>query len=350
MEGHSAGTAMPSAQATSAAWLVRSAPKRSTSGAAARLAAMAPRYTTPMYAPSRVGDTPMACAKAGPIAGTASTAIDTSAWIASVTSSTLQLPAVGGVAAGSEGCTAATSLPAFRLHANIAGPMSDAPPRIALIHATALAVQPIHDAFERHWPQAMRMNLLDDSLSVDLAAAGALTPAMVQRFIALARYAKGTGCAAILFTCSAFGPAIEAAGRDVGRPTLKPNEAMFEQALAMARPGAVLRVGLLATFQPSIASMAAELRSMAASRGIEVDLRSVFVPDAMGDLAQGRAGDHHRKIAEAALTLQDSDVVLLAQFSMAAARDIAQAQLKCPVLSSPDCAVQALQQKVSSHA
>ena len=219
-------------------------------------------------------------------------------------------------------------------------------PRIALIHATALAVDPIRDAFERNWPQARRMNLLDDSLSVDRAEAGELTQAMVQRFVDLAQYAQRTGCGGILFTCSAFGPAIEVAGRATGLPTLKPNEAMFEQALAQDSGGAVLKLGLLATFRASIASMAEELEALAKARGRAIALRSVFVPEAMDDLAQGRAADHHRKIAAAARELSDCHAVMLAQFSMAAAAPQAQAGLPCPVLSSPDCAVLALQQRM----
>jgi len=39
--------------------------------------------------------------------------------------------------------------------------------------------------------------------------------------------------------------------------------------------------------------------------------------------------------------------VMLAQFSMAAALPIVQAELPCPVLSSPDCAVQALMERMS---
>jgi len=219
-------------------------------------------------------------------------------------------------------------------------------PRIALIHATALAVEPIRAACERHWPQARRMNLLDDSLSVDRAEAGRLTEAMVQRFVDLATYAQGAGCAGILFTCSAFGPAIEAAGRATGLPTLKPNEAMFEQALATKPRTGTLKLGLLATFQASIASMAQELEEMARRRGIAIELRSVFVPEAMDDLAQGRDADHHRKIAAAARELADCDAVMLAQFSMAAAAPEVQAHLPCPVLASPDCAVLALRKKL----
>jgi hypothetical protein len=221
------------------------------------------------------------------------------------------------------------------------------PPRIALIHATPLAVEPIRSAFQQLWPQARLMNLLDDSLSADRAGDSELTQAMIRRFEDLARYAAGTGCHGILFTCSAFGPAIEAAARATGLPTLKPNEAMFEQAVAMHRPGRALQLGLVATFQASLPSMSAELEQLARERDVPVSLRTVFVPEAMDDLAGGEAADHHRKIAKAASTLGDCDAVMLAQFSMAAARAETQAQLPCPVLTSPDCAVQALQQRMS---
>ena len=218
-------------------------------------------------------------------------------------------------------------------------------PRIALIHATPLAVDPIVRAFTRHWPEARRMNLLDDSLSVDRAEAGALTAAMHRRFVDLATYAKSTGCDAILFTCSAFGPAIEAAGEAVRLPTLKPNEAMFEQALSLCPPAG--KVGLVATFAASLPSMAAELLEMAQRQGLQIEVRTEYVPGAMHDLAEGRAAEHHRKIAQAARRLADCSVVALAQFSMAAAFPQTQQELACPVLSSPDCAVLALKTRMN---
>ncbi|MDQ6881090.1 MAG: aspartate/glutamate racemase family protein [Pseudomonadota bacterium] len=224
--------------------------------------------------------------------------------------------------------------------------MQTTAPRIALIHATALAVDPIATAFVRHWPEARRMNLLDDSLSADLAESGTLTTAMVQRFVGLASYCKNTGCNAILFTCSAFGPAIEAARDATGLPTLKPNEAMFGQALAQCgATGGTL--GLIATFEASISSMSAELQQMAAQQGKRIDLRTRFVPEAMQDLAQGRVEQHHGKIAEAAGELGDCDVVMLAQFSMAAAQPLVQEGLRCAVLSSPDCAVLSLKTRMT---
>jgi len=44
------------------------------------------------------------------------------------------------------------------------------------------------------------MNLLDDSLSADLARDGQLNDAMTERFLSLGHYAASTGADAILFT------------------------------------------------------------------------------------------------------------------------------------------------------
>ncbi|MBN8897019.1 MAG: arylsulfatase, partial [Rhodospirillales bacterium] len=129
--------------------------------------------------------------------------------------------------------------------------------RIALIHALKHSVAPIEAAFARLWPEARLMNLLDDSLSADLARDGALTQAMTERFLTLARYARGTGADGILFTCSAFGPCIDACAKALAPiPVLKPNEAMIEEAVALAGPHG--RIGLMATFAPTLASMPPE--------------------------------------------------------------------------------------------
>jgi Asp/Glu/hydantoin racemase len=217
-------------------------------------------------------------------------------------------------------------------------------PRIALIHATPLPLDPINAAFERHWPEAELMNVLDDSLSRDREREGELTPAMIDRFIDLAAYAKGTGANAILYTCSAFGPAIEAAGRAVQIPTLKPNEAMFEQALGLGR-----RITLIATFRPSLLTMSQEMEMLATAHDKDLELTTLYVPEAMTDLAEGRFEEHDRKIVEAAAKVKECDGVMLAQFSMARVGERVQQHLPCPVLTSPGCAVLALKQSFDSQ-
>src|SRR5213079_828562 len=125
--------------------------------------------------------------------------------------------------------------------------------RIALIHATSAAVDPTRTALAETWPEPDLVNLLDDSLLRDRALEAELTDSMYGRFDSMGQYAMSIGADGILFTCSAFGPAIDRVAKAVVIPVLKPNEAMFAEAIAIGG-----RIGMLVTFEPSIASMGAE--------------------------------------------------------------------------------------------
>ena len=206
--------------------------------------------------------------------------------------------------------------------------------RIALIHAVTVAVEPVQDAFRQLWPEAECANILDDSLSLDREREGVLTEAMKRRVRALAEYGAATGAAGVLFTCSAFGQAIEAAAAALPIPVLKPNEAMFEAALAMGR-----RIGMLATFAPSVGSMEDEFREMAETSGRHAVIETYCVPGAMAALKAGDGAEHNRLIAEAAPRFADWDAILLAHFSTARAAAAVEAALDRPVLTSPGSAV-----------
>jgi len=199
------------------------------------------------------------------------------------------------------------------------------------------------DVFKRLWPEARTTNLLDDSLSADLAADGRLTPRMLDRFVTLARYMHGCGADAILFTCSAFGPAIEAAQAALKIPVLKPNEAMLDEAL-----DAGTRIGLLATFVPSIPALKAELEQMAQRRKLKVDIKTQAVPTALSALHAGRAAEHDRLIAQAADELGVCDALILGQFSMASAAALIPDRPERKVLTSPISAVMHLKRMLAT--
>jgi len=204
--------------------------------------------------------------------------------------------------------------------------------RISLIHALRHSIDPIMAAFATAWPEAKLANLLDDSLSADLAA-GAPLEAMTVRFLDLAHYAAETGADGILFTCSAFGPCIEACAAELAPlPVLKPNEAMIEEAAGFAR------VGVLASFAPTLASMPPEFGR---------PVQTMLAEGALAALNAGDGDEHDRLVAQAALAMGDVDVFALAQFSLArAATAVAQATGK-PVLTTPDSAVRKLKALLS---
>ena len=204
-------------------------------------------------------------------------------------------------------------------------------PRIALIHAVTVAMAPVHESFRQLWPEAECVDILDTSLSRDRERDGRLTEAMVDRFLLLAKYAEDHGAGGILFTCSACGEAIEAAAATSPMPVLKPNEAMFEAALAAGE-----RLGMLATFEPSVAGMEEEFRTIA---GKKAALESFCVPGAMKALQAGDGAEHDQLVAIAAPRFADCDAVLLAHFSTSRAAAAVKAAVRCPVLTAPGAAV-----------
>ncbi len=208
--------------------------------------------------------------------------------------------------------------------------------RITLVHALKHSIVPIEASFARLWPDARLMNLLDDSLSADLARDGGLSETMTERFLALGRYAAGAGSDAILFTCSAFGPCIEAVARaQAPMPVLKPNEAMIEQAAARGR-----KVGLLSTFPPTLVSMPPEFPS-------SVEIVPKLVEGALAALDRGDRATHDRLVVEAAKSLRDCDLIALAQYSMAPAAEQVTEATGRPVLTTPDSAVTKLKRMLS---
>ncbi|MDD1526251.1 arylsulfatase [Bradyrhizobium sp. WBOS7] len=205
------------------------------------------------------------------------------------------------------------------------------PPRITLIHALKHSIAPIEAAFAKAWPAARLMNLLDDSLSADLARDARLNDAMTERFLALGDYAAATGADGILFTCSAFGPCIEAVARaQAPMPVLKPNEAMIERAVTMGR-----RIGLLSTFPPTLASMPPEFPA-------SVQVVPKLADGALAALDRGDRATHDRLIVEASQDLRDCDVIALAQFSIAATAPLVADATSRPVVTTPDSAVDKL--------
>jgi hypothetical protein len=205
--------------------------------------------------------------------------------------------------------------------------------RIALVHALKHSIPPIEAAFARHWPEASLMNLLDDSLSADVARDGRITDAMTERFLRLGRYAAGAGANAILFTCSAFGSCIEAVAREQApMPVLKPNEAMIEQAIGKGR-----RIGLLSTFPPTLVSMPPEFPA-------SVEIVPKLAAGALAALDRGDRAEHDRLVGEAAKDLRDCDLIALAQYSMAPAAALVAELSGRPVVTTPDSAVLKLKQ------
>lgn len=213
--------------------------------------------------------------------------------------------------------------------------------RIVLLHATPVAMAPIHTAFEEVWPEAETINLLDDGLSVDRAREPELSSAMIDRFVRFGHYAYDMQAQGILITCSAFGPAIDRLAKEVPVPVLKPNEAMFHEAVAQGK-----NIGMLATFGPAVETMTDEFNEYVAQNHSSARLTTILVDDAIGLLKKGDAESHNRLVAARAKELAYCDVIMLAHFSTSRAAASVRQQVDIPVLTAPHAAVKRMQASV----
>jgi Asp/Glu/hydantoin racemase len=206
-------------------------------------------------------------------------------------------------------------------------------------------MQPIQSAFAERWPEAETVNLLDDGLSLDRARDPELTEAMIERFVAFGTYGHRMGADGILVTCSAFGPAIDRMIETLPIPVLKPNEAMFQAAIAQGG-----RVGMLATFGPAVGTMTEEFEEFVVRSGRPASLDTVLVADAMDLLKRGDAESHNRLVAGRAPELAGHDAIMLAHFSTSRAAEAVRKVVDVPVLTAPHAAVMRMREMIEARA
>jgi hypothetical protein len=119
---------------------------------------------------------------------------------------------------------------------------------------------------------------------------------------------------------------------------LKPNEAMFREAIGRGQ-----RIGMLATFAPSVLTMTEEFEQFVGEAGGGAGggatLETIVVEGAMDALRKGDADRHNALIAARAPELAHCDAIMLAHFSTSRALAAVTAAVKTPVLTAPDAAV-----------
>ena len=218
-------------------------------------------------------------------------------------------------------------------------------PKIALIHATRLAIAPIEKTFQDYWPEANTFNLLDEGLLKDIDSLS--SQQMNQRFQSLASYATGTGCDAILFSCSVFSDSIDSVKKIFDLPVYKPNEAMLDAIYELAREKKYLKTVVMGTSQLSVESLSSEIGEWSKTNQASIQIDKLFIDQAFELLGKGQLDLHDAMIMDAVKKNQYADLIVFTQFSMASAFKQCQEVSSVPIFSAPIIAVQALQSRIT---
>ncbi len=202
---------------------------------------------------------------------------------------------------------------------------------LALLHTTPVTVQSMKELAGKEIPGVRIINLLDDSLLQDVIAAGGVTQEVEARIQAYVAQAQVAGASAVMSCCSSIGEAVERARAGVPLPVLRIDEPMAVEAV---NTGA--RIGVIATVKTTLEPTANLIRRKAQEMGKTVQVEAVLVEGAYAALINGNGAEHDRLVTtQLESLLERSDVVVLAQASMARLLGSLSQPPRVPILTSP---------------
>jgi Asp/Glu/hydantoin racemase len=209
--------------------------------------------------------------------------------------------------------------------------------RLAMLHTVAMLVDRFKGLLREAAVEIDTIHLLDESLLRDLMKHGP-QPAITRRVASFAGLAADAGADLIVFTCSSTSPAIDTVRPMIAAPILKIDDPMAARAVAAGD-----RIGVLCTTTSTKGPSGDLLRAHAARQGRKPAIDVVLVPGAFDALSAGKREEHDRLVLDAAGALaQRSDVLVLAQASLAHLQEPLGARVRIPVLASPKLCVDAL--------
>src|SRR5215212_7211011 len=212
---------------------------------------------------------------------------------------------------------------------------------VAFIHTSPAAVGPLMQFYNGAAPELEITNLLDDGL-LRLLAAGRADDVR-RRLSEMLRAAAETYRPELsMITCSSVSKEMtDSLAGDFPFPVLKIDYPMARRAVGAGR-----RIGVAATFPPTLVPTSRLLREAAAEAGAEIEIVEEVAPEAYKALLANDAATHDELLAAAVARLQERDVsaVVLAQVSMARTLPLIYAQARVPVLTSLHTSLDAIRE------
>ncbi len=210
--------------------------------------------------------------------------------------------------------------------------------RLAVIHTVLFLADFFKKKLAEHYPKLESFHVVDESLLKDLIRADGLTPKIIRRVAMQAGLARDAGAQAILFTCSSTSPAVDVIRAMLDIPILKIDDPMAEKAIQLGK-----KIGIVCTASSTEVASKKLIEAHAAKQRKDVEVVVHLESEAFEAVMKGDKTRHDQLVSDAVKRFSEmTDVVLLAQASMAHLAPSLNEALEVPVLASPDLCVTAL--------
>lgn len=210
--------------------------------------------------------------------------------------------------------------------------------KIGIIHTTPATIASLQMLVREKLGDVEVINLLDDSILGDMRDRHNVE-FVRERWISYAKVLEQLGVDAVLSACSTVGAFAEEADELLGVKVYRIDEAMCELAV---EKGEVISV--FATLQSTLEPTVDLIRRKAVCASKTPVINTILVEGAYAALMNGQKDVHDEKIRDAVTKyIQQSDVIVLAQASMASA--IAQSNDR--ILTSPRLGIEKLKRDLA---
>jgi glutamate racemase len=222
--------------------------------------------------------------------------------------------------------------------------MSQTKRSVAFIHTSPAAIAPLMQFYAEAAPEFEITNLLDDGLLRLLAAGrGRDVRRRLDEMLSAAAHTYEPELA--LVTCSSVSKeTADSLARGFPFPVLKIDYPMARRAVRAGR-----RIGVAATFPPTLVPTSKLLLDAAEEAGTEIEIVEEVAPDAYTALLSNDTATHDKLLAAAVARLEERDVsaIVLAQVSMARTLPLIERTARVPVLTSLHTSLEAIREALA---
>jgi Asp/Glu/hydantoin racemase len=206
--------------------------------------------------------------------------------------------------------------------------------KIAVIHTTPATIESMTSLINKEFGDVRVINILDDSMLFDMIHKNEVSK-VEERWLGYAKIAATLDIDAIVSACSSVGEFAEKANEKLPIPVYRIDEAMAEKAVEMGH-----NISIFATLSSTLEPTVQLVQKKAKFIGKDCNINTVLVPGAYEELLKGNRELHNIKIQEeVAKYAATSDIIVLAQASMASALEGLVGIAQDKILTSPKLGV-----------